>query len=93
MAPPANIAEVRCFLGMVNQFAKFSPHLPKHQRLLQNFYAKTEHGRGRGSLEIAFQKIKEAICSAPTLALHDSGKPTFICADAFSFGLGDGSLF
>ena len=29
MAPPTNVAEVKCFLGMVNQLAKFSPRLPE----------------------------------------------------------------
>ena len=44
-----------------------------------------------GPRETAFQKIKEAIYSASTLALYDSGRPTLICTDA-SFDLG-GSLF
>ena len=29
MASPKNVAEVRCFLGMINQLAKFSPLLPE----------------------------------------------------------------
>ena len=41
---------------------------------------------------MAFKKIKEAICSAPTLALYDPSKLILICADTSSFGQG-GSLF
>ena len=95
LAPPTNVAEVRCFLGMVSQLAKFSPQLPElYQRLLLRLelLRKNRTWSWAGPQETAFKKIKEAICSAPTLALYDPGKPTLICPDASSFGL-DGSLF
>ena len=92
MAPPTNVAEVRCFLGMVNQLAKFSPRLPELSTPIRELQRKDRTWSWAGPQETAFKKIKEAICSASTLALYDPGKPTLICADASSFGLGS-SLF
>ena len=92
MAPPTNVSEVRCFLGMVNQLAKFSPSLPELSVLIRELLRKDSTWSWAGPQETTFKKIKEAICSASMLALYDSGKPTLIFADTSSFGLG-GFLF
>ena len=92
MAPPKNVAEVRRFLGMVNQLVKFSPRLPEISAPIRELLCKDRSWSWAGPQETAFKKIKEAICFVPTLALYDPGKLTLICADASSFSLG-GSLF
>ena len=92
MAPPTNVAEVKCFLGMVNQLAKFSPRLPELSTTIRELTTQKQNMVVGGTTRNGLQKIKEATCSALTLALYDPGKSTLICADASSFGLG-GSLF
>ena len=59
MAPPTNVTEVRCFLGIINQLAKFSPRLQNYQRLLENYYVKTEHGRRRDHKRRPSKKLKK----------------------------------
>ena len=90
MAPPTNFAEVRYFLGMESACQV----LTTSSRIISASYITTTQRQNMvmGGTTRAFQKIKEAICSSPSLVLHDPGKPTLTCADASSFGLGD-SLF
>ena len=71
MAPPTSVAEVRCFLGMVNQFAKFSSRLPKLSAPIRELLRKHRTWSWACPQEAAFQKIKEDICSTPTLALYN----------------------
>ena len=71
MAPPTNVAEVRCFLVMVNQLAKFSPRLPELSAPVRELPRKDRTWLWTEPQETAFKEIKEAICSAPTLALYD----------------------
>ena len=81
MAPPTNVAEVRCFLRIVNHLAKFSPRLPELSASIRELLREDRTWSWAGLQETVFQKIKEAICSAPTLALYDPDKPSLICAD------------
>ena len=43
MVPPTNVTEVRCFLGMVNQLAKFSPRLPKLSTTIRELTAQKQN--------------------------------------------------
>ena len=40
MLPPTNVSEVRCFLGMINQLAKFSPQLAELSASLRELLRK-----------------------------------------------------
>ena len=66
MAPPTNVAEVRCFIGMVNQLAKFSPRLLELSALIRELLRKDRTWSWAGPKKAAFHKMKEAICSAQT---------------------------
>ena len=59
MVPSTNVAEVMCFLGMVNHLASFHHVFQNYQRLLENYYAKTEHGRGRNHKRRPSKKLKK----------------------------------
>ena len=87
------VTEVRCLLlSMMNQLAKFSPQLAELSAPIRELLHKNTSWIWASPQEEAFSKIKEAICSVPTLALYNPNKPTLVCADASSFGLG-GVLF
>ena len=92
MKPPTNMTEVRCFLGMVNQLAKFSPALADLLAPIRELLC-SDHDWARSSAQNeAFCKIKEVICSAPTLALYDPNKAMLLCADPSSYGFGTASV-
>ena len=61
MAPPTNVAKVRCFFGMVNQLAKFSLRLPELSASIRKLLRKDRTWSWAGPQETAFKKIKEAL--------------------------------
>ena len=88
MKPPKNVTEVRCFLGMVNQLAKFSLVLADLSAPIHELLHKDRDWSWLSAQNKAFCKIKEVICSVPTLALYDPNKETLACADSSSYGIG-----
>jgi transposase InsO family protein len=85
---PKNVSEVRSFLGIVNQFGKFSPHLAELSQPLRELLRRDISWLWTTVHVKAFKQLKHEICSARTLALYDCGRPTTVSADASSFGLG-----
>ena len=85
---PKDIADVRRFLGMVNNLALFIPNLatiiePIRALLCKNVVFNWSHDQDK-----AFEKVKEVLVSPEVLALYDPRLPTRVAADSSSYGLG-----
>ena len=76
--PPTNTSEVRCFLVMINQLAKFSPQFAELSASLREVLRKDRTLTWSTVQDEAFCSIKIIICALPLLALYDSHKPTLL---------------
>ncbi|KAJ9512230.1 hypothetical protein QJQ45_012792 [Haematococcus lacustris] len=90
---PRNLKDLQAFLGLANYFRRFIPNFSSLAAPLTNLTSKHvaaaydwEHFGG-SELE-AFVGLKEALCSAPVLALPDFSKPFVVCTDASLVGTG-----
>ena len=85
---PANVGDVRRFLGMVNQMSKFAPNLAEVTQPLRELLIKGNQWMWGEPQQRAFSCIKEILTSSPVLALFDPNSGTIVQADVSSFGLG-----
>ena len=85
---PKNVAEIRSFLGMVNQQSKFAPDLATKTKPLRDLLNKRSTWTWGAPQQKAYEDIKTCLTEAPILALYDCNRETKISADASSYGIG-----
>lgn len=86
---PRNVKDVRQFLGLANYFRRF---IHKYANIASPLYRLTQNDakwQWRDEVEQqAFTELKQALVSAPVLALPDFTKPFEVIVDASNFAIG-----
>ena len=89
LAPvPANVQQLRSFLGMVNYYGKFIPNLASLLHPLNNLLKQNQKWKWTQECQKSFETAKERLSQAPVLAHYDATLPLRLAGDASAFGLG-----
>ena len=85
---PQNASEVKIFLGLVTYSARFIPNLATVSAPLRELLRKEAKFEWGLPQQESFEKLKQLLASAETLAYFDIHAPTQVIADASPVGLG-----
>src|SRR6202161_2438301 len=85
---PKNVTNIREFLGFCNFYRRFVDNFAKIARPLHDLEKKDTKFQMTEERIEAFNKIKEAIASAPVLAHADPDKPYILETDASNYAYG-----
>lgn len=85
---PANVKELRSFLGLAGYYRKFVKHFALITKPLTQLLKKGQLFIWTSEHEESFVALKQALCSAPVLALPDFTKTFCIETDACKTGVG-----
>lgn len=89
LAPPRSVREIRKFLGFVGWYRRFLSNFSSLTAPLTDLTKKSNNPfKWTGEAQIAFDRIKELLTSAPILITPDFSKPFIIQCDASKTGVG-----
>ncbi|GJS06616.1 putative reverse transcriptase domain-containing protein [Tanacetum coccineum] len=86
--PPRTPFEDRSFLGLAGYYRRFIENFSKIAKPLIVLTQKSKTFDWGEEQENAFQTLKDKLCNAPVLALHDGLEDFVVYCDAFGLGLG-----
>ena len=84
---PANVYEVRSFLGMANYNSKYIAKYATVSAPLRELTKKSTHFQWTADHQHAFDKLKNVLITAPVMAYFDTNKETIITMDASPVGI------
>ena len=85
---PTDVTKLRSFLGLVNYYGKFLPHLASVLAPLYNLLQKKKQWHWGDSQEAAFKEAKKLLTSNSLLVHFDPSKELLLACDASPYGLG-----
>ena len=85
---PQCVTEVRSFVGLVSYYRRFIPNMSKIAKPLYGLYDKSVEFLWTVECELAFQKLKECLITAPVLAYPQSEGQYIIDCDASNYAMG-----
>ena len=88
MPPPANVKELRRFMGMINHLGKFSDRLAMLTRPLRELLSKGNSWTWNSAQNTAFNNVKAELTKPRVLTHYNVNADLKISADASSYGLG-----
>lgn len=88
MPKPTNLPQLRSFLGMVNHYAKFIPHLSDRLRPFYALLKKDVSWSWTSQCDSVFKSIKNTLVSPLALTHYDPSLPLVLAADASNSGVG-----
>ena len=85
---PTNITEVRSFLGLVTFYGKFIPNLATIAAPLYTLMRKDVEFEWNAECKLAFNQLKDELCSDRFLTYYDRELPLKVVCDASPVGVG-----
>lgn len=85
---PENISELRAYLGLINYYHKFVPHLSTKLSSLHALLLKGSQFEWTKESDEAFLNSKKSLLEANILEFYDPNKPLIVVSDACLYGLG-----
>uniref|UniRef100_A0A5S6QW76 RNA-directed DNA polymerase n=1 Tax=Trichuris muris TaxID=70415 RepID=A0A5S6QW76_TRIMR len=88
MPEPTNVCELRSFLGAVNYYARFVPHLQSRCASLYELTKANVPWTWNQRCSKLYKELKNCLMSSDTLVHYDSDLPLVLSTDACERGLG-----
>ncbi|XP_058464246.1 uncharacterized protein K02A2.6-like isoform X1 [Malaya genurostris] len=85
---PQNVTELKAFLGLLNFYGKFIPHLSSHLSCLYNLLKKDTRFLWSENCQNTFNFCKTKLLNSNLLEYFDPDKPIVVVSDACNYGLG-----
>eukprot|EP00731_Ephydatia_muelleri_P013921 Em0007g1231a len=84
---PKNMTELKSFLGMLNYYRKFLPHIALTLAPLHSLMQKNKSWMWGGEQQAAFGKVKDLLTSTEVLVHYDPERKLLLACDALPYGV------